>query len=150
MKNTRELVVVPIIGTLVGLVYYYLYVFYLPSYFISHGFKVIQLTQHLKGVLLFLFIVLGIMERALTGIPAFSTRIVSKLTGSIILLVIMNTGLLVGELGGLPTVLNIRGLLIVILITSTLIGLIDGLPELYPTYSLRTLLLSRKRESPPK
>lgn len=114
------------VGAMMGMIYFYIYSYFLPVFFIKHKFEVIPITERLECLLLAIFLVVGVIERIMSGYPGLVLRLSSKIVGSLVMVILLRGGLIPGVVSGFPVIVDIRGVLVTLVIISILIGIIDG------------------------
>lgn len=125
-----RIILLSVVGVVVGVLYYYIYGYMIPSIFSGYGFEV----NAPKGVsvMVMLFILLGVFERVLPRIPAGAVRILSKVVGAVYLYYITSGGILSGEISGLSVTIDVSTIIYLVIGFSLVIGLLDAFSSLSP------------------
>lgn len=125
-RKIRRILVPIILGIVYGVVYYALYALSVPEAFSRYGLSGI-VSAPSAGLLLVIFMLLGVIERTLPPAPAAPVRVLSKLVGAGYLYYATNGGVLSGYIHGETVILDVRIVVYLIIVFSLLIGVIDAL-----------------------
>ncbi len=131
MDRRLRLIIRGLMGLLIGIFYYYIYVVLLPTYLIPllMSPETTYAPALLKAAIIILIIV-SIIERVLEHVVVAAFRLLSKLLGAMILYYITNGGIITGTImygeQQLHVTVDLSLLMYLIIIASLVGGMIDA------------------------